>query len=65
MTNFGAYERYVGQITAAEFVKPFNGNIEKAVKQLMAEKWWEDEGGPAPEDLAEMITEYVKSELGA
>lgn len=60
-----AYELFVGQITVQEFVKPFNGNVDAAIDQLMTEKWWEsDENGtPAPNNLEELIRDYVESEL--
>jgi hypothetical protein len=65
MDAFTAYELFVGQITTAEFVKPFDGDVEKAVNQLMTEKWWEsdDNGTPAPDNLAELITQYVESNI--
>lgn len=60
-----AYEMFVGSITPEEFVKPFGGNIEMAVDQLMTEKWWETDnnGTPDPSDLAGLITEYVSLHL--
>jgi len=60
-----AYEMFVGGITAQEFVAPFGGNVDSAINQLMAETWWEadDDGTPAPENLPELIREYVEKIL--
>ena len=54
-----AYELFVG-CSIKEFLDGMS--VEEAVKNLMEEKWWESdtEGTPAPEDLAELITEYVQ-----
>jgi hypothetical protein len=59
-----AYELFVGVVSPHEFVAPFGGDIEAAIAQLMNERWWESEGGtPAPDNLAELIREYVEGML--
>jgi hypothetical protein len=62
MNTQTAYETFVG-CTVQEFLDGMT--VEEAVKTLMEEKWWESdtEGTPAPENLAELITEYVNNQL--
>ena len=60
-----AYEIFVGVVSPAEFVAPFGCNVDAAIEQLMAESWWEadDDGTPAPDNLAELIRQYVEEAL--
>lgn len=59
-----AYEMFVG-CSIQEFLAPFGGNVDAAIEQLMAESWWEadDDGTPAPDNLPELIREYVEGVL--
>ena len=63
LTPNEAYDRYVGLITVDEFLKPFGSDIDKAITQLMEEAWWVAEGGSHPDNLPELIREYVESEV--
>jgi hypothetical protein len=59
LTPHEAYDRYVGLITVDEFLKPFDGDIDIAVDQLMTEQWWVAEGGSHPDNLSELIKDYL------
>ena len=65
LTPNQAYEIFVGVVSPAEFVAPFGGNVDAAIEQLMAESWWEadDDGTPAPDNLAELIRQHVEGVL--
>ena len=65
LTPNQAYEIFVGVVSPAEFLAPFGGNVDAAIEQLMAESWWEadDDGTPAPDNLPELIREYVEKIL--
>lgn len=54
-----AYDLYVGMVTVQEFLAPFDGEVDQAIDQLMAEHWWSGEGGSHPDNLPELIKEYV------
>lgn len=58
LTPNEAYDLYVGMATVKEFLAPFN-NIDQAIDQLMVEKWWSGEGGSHPDNLPELIKDYV------
>lgn len=59
MMNNEAWELFVGQLTPEEFTKGFS-SPGKAIDALMNEAWWEDGSGQsAPEDLADLLKEYI------
>lgn len=60
-----AYEIFVGVVSPAEFVAPFGGDVDAAIEQLLDECWWEanDDGTPAPDNLAELIRQHVEEAL--
>ena len=55
-----AYELFVGQITVQEFLAPFNGDVDQAIAQLMEEAWWTTEDCQAPDNLPDLIRQYVE-----
>lgn len=59
LTPNEAYDLYVGMVTVDEFLAPFDGNVDQAVDQLMVEKWWSGEGDNYPENLPDLIKDYV------
>lgn len=64
MTANQAYEIFVG-CSIQEFLAPFDGNVDAAIEQMMEERWWEatEDGTPAPDNLPELIREYVVNAL--
>lgn len=57
-----AYECFVGQITPQEFVKPFDGDVDAAIANLVGDGWCWDE--PVPSWLKDAVGRYVAERLG-
>lgn len=52
--------KYIGSLTADEFVEPFGGDIELAIASFVEQWPWEDE---IPEDFAAAIRQNCEDNL--
>lgn len=54
------WDKYIGSVTADEFVEPFGGDIEAAIASFVDQWPWEDE---IPEDFATTIRQNCEDDL--
>ena len=56
------YAAFIGQITVAEFVGPFGGDIDKAIAAFVADWPWSYD---VPFGFDDVVYEYCESQLSA
>ena len=54
------YEAFIGQIPVSEFVRPFGGDIDKAIAAFVADWPWK---GEAPWNFIDLVKEYCEAQL--
>ena len=54
------YEAFIGQIPVSEFVRPFGGDIDKAIAAFVAEWPWSYD---VPFGFDEVVYEYCEAQL--